>query len=92
MPGPLFHTQLGIRALRSLATTRLLGPVRPDRMVRMALAPLRIGLGPATIAALGAARHPDHTALIDGRGPLTYGELDRRAAAVAAGLRGTRPP
>jgi hypothetical protein len=87
VPSPLFHTQLGIRALLSLATTRLLGPVRPDRMVRMALAPLHIGLGPATIVALGAARHPDHPALIDERGTLTYGELDRRAAAVAAGLR-----
>ena len=37
--------------------------------------------------ALGAARHPDHPALIDELGTLTYGELDRRAAAVAAGLR-----
>jgi acyl-CoA synthetase (AMP-forming)/AMP-acid ligase II len=87
VPGPLFHTQLGIRAFRSLATTRLLAPVRPDRMVRMALAPLHVGLGPATIVAMGAARHPDHPALIDERGTLTYGELDRRAAAVAAGLR-----
>jgi len=55
VPGPLFQTQLGIRALRSLATTRLLGPVRPDRIVRMALAPLQIGLGLASIVALGAA-------------------------------------
>ena len=86
MPDPFFDVQLGIRALRSLATTRLLGPVRPDRMVRMALAPLQTGMGPATIVALGAARHPDHPAVIDERGMLTYAELDRRAAAVAAAL------
>ena len=56
-------------------------------MVRMALAPLQAGLGPATIVALGAARHPDHPAVIDERGMLTYGELDRRAAALSAALR-----
>ena len=88
MPGPLLHAQLGVRALGSLATTRLLGPVRPDRLIRMALAPLRAGLGPAAIVAAAAARHPDHPALIDELGVLTYGELDRRAAAAAAGLRG----
>jgi fatty-acyl-CoA synthase len=87
VPDPFFDVQLGIRALGSLATTRLLGPVRPDRMVHMALAPLQAGLGPATIVALGAARHPDHPAVIDERGMLTYAELDRRAAAVAAALR-----
>jgi acyl-CoA synthetase (AMP-forming)/AMP-acid ligase II len=87
VPDPFFDAELGIRALGSLASTRLLGPVRPDRMVQMALAPLRVGLGPATIVALGAARHPDHPALIDERGTLTYGELDRRSAGVAAGLR-----
>jgi acyl-CoA synthetase (AMP-forming)/AMP-acid ligase II len=56
-------------------------------MVRMALAPLQKGAGPATIVALGAARHPDHPAVIDERDMLTYAELDRRAAAVAAALR-----
>ncbi len=53
----------------------------------MALAPLRAGLGPAAIVAAAAARHPDHPALIDELGTLTYGELDRRSAAAAAGLR-----
>ncbi len=87
VPDPFFHAQLGIRALRSLASTRLLGPVRPDRMLRMAFAPLGNGLGPAAVVALGAARHPDHPALVDELGTLTYGELDRRSAAAAAGLR-----
>lgn len=34
-----------------------------------------------------ARRHPDRLALIGGGQKLTYGELDRRASAVAAGLR-----
>ena len=88
MPDPLFDAKLAIRALHSLATTGLLHPVRPDRFVRMALAPAQLGIGAATIVALGAARHPDHPAVIDERGTLTYGELNRRAGHAAARLRG----
>lgn len=53
----------------------------------MALAPLHIAVGPAILVALGAARHPDHPALIDEGGTLSYGALERRGAAVAARLR-----
>ena len=86
MPGPAFHAGLTLRALRALRRAGLLGPVRPDRLARIAAAPLRLGLGPATIVASGAARHPDHPALVDERGSLTYEQLDRRGAAIAAGL------
>ena len=84
--GPAFHAKLGVRALRAMAAAGLIAPIRPDRLARMAGAPLRLGMGPATIVAASAARDPDHPALIDERGTLTYGELDRRAAALAAGL------
>jgi acyl-CoA synthetase (AMP-forming)/AMP-acid ligase II len=86
LAGPVFHAKLGLRALRAAAGAGLLSPTRPDRLVRMAAAPLRLGLGPATIVAAAAARHPDQVALVDERGALTYEQLDRRAAAVAVGL------
>ncbi|WP_243722999.1 AMP-binding protein [Actinomadura sp. 7K507] len=65
----------------------VLRPVRPDRAVRVPLAYLRFGPVPATVGAMSALRFPDRTALIDERGALTYGELERRAAALASGLR-----
>jgi len=39
------------------------------------------------IPALNARRHPDHVAVIDDDGEMTFGELDRAAHAVANGLR-----
>jgi len=86
MPALTFHAELTVRALRALAGAGVLGPVRPDRLARLALAPLRLGLGPATMVASAAARHPDQPALVDERGRLGYAELDRRGAAIAAGL------
>ena len=81
MPGPRFHAELGLRALRSLGTTGLVAPIRPDRLARMIAAPFRAGIGPSTIVAAGAARHPDRVAVSDELGTLTYAELDARAAA-----------
>jgi acyl-CoA synthetase (AMP-forming)/AMP-acid ligase II len=77
---------------RVLATSGVVSPVRPDRLVSMALALRRWGMSPATVVAAGAARRPDAVAVIDDAGPLTYGELDRRSNAVAHGLleRGVR--
>ena len=79
--------RIGAAALRALPRTGLLAPVRPDRLARIAAAPLRHGAGLATLSAIGAARHPGQPAVIDERGALTYDQLDRRAAAIAAGLR-----
>ncbi|MEW2357266.1 AMP-binding protein [Spirillospora sp. NPDC029432] len=64
-----------------------LRPVRPDRAVRMPLQYLRYGPVPATVGAMAALRFPDRTAVVDERGTLTYGELERRASALAAALR-----
>ena len=82
---PLSYAGIGVVGLRALVRSGLLGPVRPDRLARMAGA-LRLGRGPATAAAAAAARHPRHPALSDERGTITYEELDRRGAAVAGGL------
>ena len=71
---------------RVLALSGLVSPVRPDRLVSMALALRRWGMSPATAVAAGAARSPDAVAVVDDAGALTYGELDRRSNAVAHGL------
>ncbi|GAA3943043.1 acyl-CoA ligase FadD12 [Actinomadura viridis] len=77
---------LGTRAVRAVRDTGALHPVRPDRAVRMPLPYLRYGPAPATIGAMAALRFPGRTAIIDERGTLTYAELDRRAAGLAAAL------
>lgn len=83
----LTSTRLAAGAVSGLSRSGLVRPVRPDRLVRIAAAPLRLGGGLATLGAIAAARQPEHPAIIDGRGMVSYGELDRRSAAIAAGLR-----
>jgi acyl-CoA synthetase (AMP-forming)/AMP-acid ligase II len=70
-----------------LAQAGLLSPVRPDRLLGMALAVARWGLTPATGYAAGAARHPDRVALVDDEGSLTYREVDQRTDRLAGELR-----
>jgi fatty-acyl-CoA synthase len=73
-------------AARVLATSGLVGPVRPDRLLSMALALGRWGISPATAVAAAAARSPNAVAVVDDAGSITYAELDRRSNAVARGL------
>ncbi len=75
------------RALRALLRSGVIAPVRPDRLLRMGGAALELGIGPAAGAAAAAARHPDQVAIADELGTVTYAELDRRAARIAAALR-----
>jgi fatty-acyl-CoA synthase len=85
VPGLPVSPELGARGLRAIAAAGVLAPVRPDRLARMA-ASLRFGLGAATGVAAAAVRNPGAVAVIDERGQITYGELDRRAAAIAGAL------
>jgi acyl-CoA synthetase (AMP-forming)/AMP-acid ligase II/NAD(P)-dependent dehydrogenase (short-subunit alcohol dehydrogenase family) len=82
----LFNLRLGRRAIGALREAGGLTPVPPSRLPTAARA-LRMGLGPAALVTLGAARHPERAAIADERGEISYGELDRRAGAIAAGLR-----
>ncbi|MBC7373204.1 MAG: AMP-binding protein [Frankiales bacterium] len=84
---------LDVVGLRVLARSGLLAPVRPDRLLGMALSVARWGITPATGYAAGAARHPSRAALIDDDGPLTWREVDQRTDRLAAELRarGLRP-
>jgi acyl-CoA synthetase (AMP-forming)/AMP-acid ligase II len=70
-----------------LANAGLLSPMRPDRLLGMALAVARWGLTPATGYAVGASRHPDRVAILDDEGPLTFREIDQRTDRLAGELR-----
>ena len=71
---------------RVIARSGLLGPLRPDKYVRMAGAIRRQGLTAMAGASLAAARRPDGLALVDERGAMTWGELEQRSDALAAAL------
>jgi acyl-CoA synthetase (AMP-forming)/AMP-acid ligase II/NAD(P)-dependent dehydrogenase (short-subunit alcohol dehydrogenase family) len=82
----LFNARLGRRAVGALRNAGGLAPVPPSRLPT-AVRALRMGLGPAALVTLGAARHPERAAIADDRGDVSYAELDRRGVAIASGLR-----
>jgi acyl-CoA synthetase (AMP-forming)/AMP-acid ligase II/NAD(P)-dependent dehydrogenase (short-subunit alcohol dehydrogenase family) len=83
--------RLAGRALGSLGTVASSGmvrPIRPDRIARALLALRRFGPGPGAGAAAAAALYGERPGLVDERGTLTFGELDRQARALACSLHG----
>jgi acyl-CoA synthetase (AMP-forming)/AMP-acid ligase II len=82
----------GLAAVKVLSQAGLVSPVRPDRLVGMALSFARWGASPAAAYAAGAARDPNRIAVIDERESVTYDEIDRRSNGVAHALleRGVR--
>src|SRR4051812_50013560 len=75
-------------AAKVLTSSGLVSPVRPDRLLGMALSIGRWGFSPAAAYAAGAARDPDRIAVIDEREAVSYAEIDRRSTAGAHGLPG----
>ncbi|HMC68479.1 MAG TPA: AMP-binding protein, partial [Mycobacteriales bacterium] len=73
-------------AAKVLTSSGLVSPVRPDRLLGMALSIGRWGFSPAAAYAAGAARDPDRIAVIDEREAVSYAEIDRRSTAVAHAL------
>jgi fatty-acyl-CoA synthase len=73
---------------RVIVRSGLLGPLRPDKYLRMAGAIRRQGLSAMTGTSLAAARRPGGLALVDERGAMTWGELEARTDALAAALSG----
>jgi acyl-CoA synthetase (AMP-forming)/AMP-acid ligase II len=69
--------------LRVLRRAGILGPIRPDKAVRMGATFVRWGASPATGVAVAAIHYPHETALIDERGSLTFEQLHRRSNALA---------
>ncbi|HVN10707.1 MAG TPA: AMP-binding protein [Kineosporiaceae bacterium] len=86
MPDPGASLGRAVTTLRVLAASGVISPVRPDRLVSMAVALHRWGMSPATLVGVAAARSPDAVAVVDDAGVVTYADLDRRSNAVADGL------
>jgi acyl-CoA synthetase (AMP-forming)/AMP-acid ligase II len=86
----ILHTS---RVVKTLAEAGLIAPTRPDRLVRAGRSLVRWGTTSAGAIAVAAARAPDQPALVDELGTLSYGELTRRANALASSLlaHGIRP-
>ena len=78
---------------KTLFSSGLLGPTRPDRLAKVGVALKRWGTTSAGAFAVAAARTPDQPAVVDELGTLSYGELHRRANALASSFqaRGIRP-
>jgi len=94
MPGVVVHRiraaagYLGAapHALRGLVSAGVLAPIRPDRVLGMLAGLNRAGVTLAAASAIGAARHPYRSAIVDDDGELTFAELEADSAAVAGGL------
>ncbi|QLY33415.1 AMP-binding protein [Nocardia huaxiensis] len=78
-------------AVLPLATSGALRPVGPAAGVRIIKALWQFGPSIATVLALSAARYPDRPAIVDDRGTVTYGQLQRRSEAIAAAVHALRP-
>jgi acyl-CoA synthetase (AMP-forming)/AMP-acid ligase II/NAD(P)-dependent dehydrogenase (short-subunit alcohol dehydrogenase family) len=74
--------------LANIASSGLVRPIRPDRIVRALLAQARYGTTPAAAAASAAALYGDRPAVIDELGTLTFAALDAQARALSAALHG----
>src|SRR4051812_47414960 len=69
--------------LKVLREAGVVGPIRPDKALKMGSAFLRWGASPATGAATAAIHHPHEIAIVDERGALSFERLHRRSNALA---------
>jgi acyl-CoA synthetase (AMP-forming)/AMP-acid ligase II len=72
--------------LKVLNEAGILGPMRPDKGLKMVTTLVRWGASPATGIATAAIHHPHDVALIDERGQLTFEQVHRRSNALARSL------
>ncbi|MBV9099043.1 MAG: AMP-binding protein [Frankiaceae bacterium] len=77
----------GASAAKVLARSGVVRPVRPDRLIGMALSFGRWGSTPAAAYAAGAAADPDRLAVVDERESVTFRDIDNRSTAIAHALR-----
>ena len=83
LTGPLSDAAAAVKVL---ARTGLVSPVRPDRLIGMTMSLRHWGMSPAAMYAANAARDPNRIAVVDERESLTYVDIDRRSTAVAHDL------
>ena len=74
------------RAVVALTRSGVVRVERPDRLLGIGVGLLRYGFTIAAGYVVGAARHPDRTAIVDDDGAVTYAELHQRTDAMARGL------
>jgi acyl-CoA synthetase (AMP-forming)/AMP-acid ligase II len=86
--GSLRTLAQGPRGLAVLAGSGLIQPYGPARLARLVHTVARWGTGPAGGYRSLAARFPDEIGVIDERGSLTFGDVDRRTDALADALAG----
>ncbi len=79
----LAHKAEGVKVLADAGIVR---PVRPDKLVGVVSTLKRWGRGPASGYITSGRLCPDTTAIVDERGSLSFGELDRRTNALANSL------
>jgi len=93
VPGPTDRILHHARVVKTLVDAGLIAPTRPDRLARAGRSLVRWGTTSAGAIAVAAARAPHQPAVIDELGTLSYGELNRRANALASSLatHGIRP-
>ncbi|MBC6450664.1 AMP-binding protein [Actinokineospora xionganensis] len=87
------RSQSALNVAVTLARAGVFTPGRPDRLVRQLNALARWGPTFAGGYRAAAAANPDHPAIIDERGELSFDEIDRRTTRLANGLAeyGVRP-
>jgi acyl-CoA synthetase (AMP-forming)/AMP-acid ligase II len=69
--------------LKVLHEAGVLGPIRPDKALKMGSTFVRWGASPATGVATAAIHYPHEIAVIDERGALSFERLHRRSNALA---------
>jgi acyl-CoA synthetase (AMP-forming)/AMP-acid ligase II len=69
--------------MKVLHEAGVLGPLRPDKALKMGSTFIRWGASPATGIATAAIHHPHEIAVIDERGALSFERLHRRSNALA---------
>ncbi len=73
-------------AARSLVSSGLVRPYRPDHLLQIGLGLARYKMGPAAGPMVGASAYPDALAIVDDSCSWTMRQLDQRCTAVADGL------
>ncbi len=73
--------------LKTFNDVGLIRPIRPDKLGRVAERYFRLGASPALGAAANAITVPDHVAIIDEAGSLTWERTHGRSNALARALR-----